>query len=1098
MSFSPLREANAAVDAHQRSHDAGEHVPSEGEEEEDDVFHIPSKPSLEMLQKWRKATLVLNASRRFRYTLDLKNKEIVAAKDELKNGDLVSRFRIVTHAVRAVQRFKEAGRRFGEGPVPDGFDIGPSQLVHIVRDQQIEAIQQRGGVPYIAQLLKTNLENGIVDNPDGVEKRKKAFGTNKVPTQPGKSFWVFVWEACHDTTLIILMVCAVVSLGVEMWSEGPKEGWYNGVSIGAAVLIVIVVTATSDYRQSLQFRDLSDVKKNIPIEVVRGGRRCKISVFDVVVGDIVNINIGDQVPADGLLVFGHSLTIDESSMTGESLPVYKDAKQPFLLSGCKVSDGYGKMLVTAVGTNTEWGQVMATLTDDNGEETPLQVRLNGAATFIGQIGLSVAVLVFIILFIRFFAVDFKKNNKASNAIQEIVNIFAIAVTIVVVAVPEGLPLAVTLTLAYSMRKMMNDNALVRNLAACETMGSATTICSDKTGTLTLNKMSVVKTWVAGQLLEPEQVKTIPDHVYQTLLVGMCQNSSGSVFTTKDGQVEISGSPTEYAVLEWGVKIGMSFDEIKRSTTEIKVETFNSVKKRAGVVVKVSFSTHRGDFEAHWKGAAEMILELCDRWVDAAGDIQPMTEDDSQNLRNEIEGMAAASLRCIAFAYTELDSDHIPLDDEEDLRTWEIPYEHLIFSAVVGIKDPCRPGVRDAVAKCQASGVKVRMVTGDSLITAKAIAAECGICTPNGTVVEGKVFREWSKDELDKKLPNLDVMARSSPLDKLLLVKALKERGEVVGVTGDGTNDAPALHHADVGLSMGIAGTEVAKESSDIVILDDNFASIVKVIRWGRAVYANIQKFIQFQLTVNVTALFINFVAAVSSGKVPLTAVQLLWVNLIMDTLGALALATEPPTDDLMERKPVGRREPLITNVMWRNLIGQALFQIIVLMTIDYGGEEIFNLKGKADATLIKNTIVFNAFVFCQIFNEVNSRRLEKKNIFEGLHKNRLFIAIILSETVFQFLIVEFLRKFASTHPLTWQQWLICIGIGFVSWPLGFLLKFIPVREKPYVNTRRIRLKWRRKKGTLTTSLSSRSVVKDIEGSKGSNEEAVPPAEASNV
>ncbi|KAL2635517.1 hypothetical protein R1flu_006996 [Riccia fluitans] len=1059
-------------------HDGGR---NQEEDEEDDVFHIPPKPSLEMLKKWRKATLALNASRRFRYVLDLKNVEPVDKESE-KNGELVSRFRTVTHALRAVQRFKQAGERYNQGklnPPPEGFGIGTDQLVRILQDQQTALLDEHGGIQTVAKQLKTDLEHGVNDDPEDIEKRKKAFGTNKIPSKPGKPFRVFVWEACHDTTLIILMVCAVVSFATGMWVDGPKEGWYDGVSIAIAVLLVIFVTATSDYRQSLQFRSLNDVKKNIQIEAIRGGRRCRISVFDIVVGDLIPLNIGDQVPADGLLVSGQSLSIDESSMTGESLPVHKDSKHPFMLSGCKVQGGYGTMLVTSVGINTEWGQVMATISEDNGEETPLQVRLNGVATFIGQIGLSVAILVFVILFIRFFAVDFKgRNRRASRVIKEIVNIFSIAVTIVVVAVPEGLPLAVTLTLAYSMRKMMADMSLVRHLAACETMGSATTICSDKTGTLTLNKMSVVKAWVSGRIMESEEdVKTITPEIYGTLLVGVCQNSSGDVFIPKDGtEPKISGSPTESAALSWGVNIGMNFDEIKHQTSIVHVETFSSLRKRAGVAVKLS----NGEVQAHWKGAAEMILELSDKWVDTDGSIKPMSKDKDQELKNVIEGMAAASLRCIAFAYKPLDPTIIP-KTEDELRTWQIPDDGLIFIGVIGIKDPCRPGVQEAVRRCQMAGVKVRMVTGDSVITARAIAQECGILTSDGIVVEGREFRHWSKEKLDRELPKLDVMARSSPSDKLLLVKSLKERNQVVAVTGDGTNDAPALHEADVGLSMNICGTEVAKESSDIVIMDDNFASIVKVVRWGRSVYANIQKFIQFQLTVNVTALVINFVTAIASGDVPLTAVQLLWVNLIMDTLGALALATEPPTDDLMEKTPVGRTEPLITNIMWRNLFGQALYQITVLLVLDFAGTSVLNLNYKGMSKnndertqndQVKNTIIFNAFVFCQIFNEVNARKPEKKNIFAGLHRNYLFVSIILVEIVFQFIIVQFLTRFASTTALSGKEWAICIAIGAVSWPLGFFIKFIPVPKKPIVNTRRIRLNWRKKSRTMSKTLST--------------------------
>jgi len=311
------------------------------------------------------------------------------------------------------------------------------------------------------------------------------------------------------------------------------------------------------------------------------------------------------------------------------------------------------------------------------------------------------------------------------------------------------------------------------------------------------------------------------------------------------------------------------------------------------------------------------------------------------------------------------------------------------------------------------------------------------------VVEGEQFRNFTQEERLEKVEKICVMARSSPFDKLLMVQCLKQKGHVVAVTGDGTNDAPALKEADIGLSMGIQGTEVAKESSDIVILDDNFASIVTVLNWGRCVYNNIQKFIQFQLTVNVAALVINFVAAVSAGEVPLTAVQLLWVNLIMDTLGALALATEKPTKELMDKKPVGRTKPLITNIMWRNLVAQALYQIVILLTLQFKGEDIFGVTSK-----VNDTLIFNTFVLCQVFNEFNARKLEKKNVFEGIFKSKLFLGIIGVTLVLQVVMVEFLKKFASTERLNWREWIVCIGFGAVSWPIGFLVKLIPVSDKP--------------------------------------------------
>ncbi|KAH7430908.1 hypothetical protein KP509_08G020300 [Ceratopteris richardii] len=859
------------------------------------------------------------------------------------------------------------------------------------------------------------------------------------------------------------MACAVLSLIFGIRSHGWKEGWYDGASIAFAVLLVVTVTSCSDYHQSLQFIALNEEKRNIPVQVVRGGRRLKISIFELLVGDLVVLNIGDQVPADGLFVEGHSLSIDESSMTGESEQVHVDQKRPFLLSGCKVEDGFGTMLVTGVGVNTEWGQLMAAISDDNAEETPLQVRLNGVATFVGKVGLVVAVLVLIILIIFYFvghksgannSGKFKAGEtSASDAVNSVVDAFAIAVTIIVVAVPEGLPLAVTLTLAYSMKKMMVDRALVRRLSACETMGGATAICSDKTGTLTLNQMTVVKAWVAGEFRSPvDDLRSAGNEVLSLLLEGLAQNSIGSVYIPQDSdkEPEVTGSPTEKAVLNWGLKIGMDFQSVKSLSKVLHVETFNSTKKRAGVAVRVAST---GKVHAHWKGAAEILLHECDTMLTVDNSQVSIEESSRNDLLRTIELMAAESLRCIAFAYREVLEEEVPKSDEL-LEEWKIPESHLCLIALVGIKDPCRPGVPDAVALCQAAGIKVRMVTGDNIITAKAIAVECGILQ-DGVAVEGATFRAYTDEERKRELPMISVMARSSPSDKLLMVKSLREMGHVVAVTGDGTNDAPALHEADIGLAMGIQGTEVAKDSSDIIILDDRFSSVVKVVRWGRSVYSNIQKFIQFQLTVNVAALTINFVAAVSSGDVPLTAVQLLWVNLIMDTLGALALATEPPTDDLMCKPPIHRNDPLISYVMWRNILGQALYQVIVLLTLQFRGKELMKLHGP-NADGISGTVIFNSFVLCQLFNEVNARKPEKWNIFEGFFNNTLFMAVLVITLVLQIIIVEFLNKFASTVQLNWQQWLICIFIGFMSWPIGLLLKLIPVSRKQRTNTDCIR------------------------------------------
>jgi len=759
-------------------------------------------------------------------------------------------------------------------------------------------------------------------------------------------------------------------------------------------------------------------------------------------GDIVHLSIGDQVPADGLFVSGFSVVIDESSLTGESEPVMVTAENPFLLSGTKVQDGSCKMMITTVGMRTQWGKLMETLSEGGDDETPLQVKLNGVATIIGKIGLFFAIVTFAVLVQKMFSRKLIEGSQWSwcgDDALEMLEYFAIAVTIVVVAVPEGLPLAVTLSLAFAMKKMMNDKALVRNLAACETMGSATTICSDKTGTLTTNHMTVVKACICLNIKEVGKsgnasnfCSGIPDATVKLLLQSIFNNTGGEVVVNKEGKREILGSPTETALLEFGLSLGGDFHTERNASKLVKVEPFNSTKKRMGVVLQLP----NGGLRAHCKGASEIILAACDKVVNSDGEVVPLDEASVNHLKVTIDQFASEALRTLCLAYVELENG-FSADNP-------IPVSGYTCIGIVGIKDPVRPGVKESVALCRSAGVTVRMVTGDNINTAKAIARECGILTDGGIAIEGPDFREKSLEELHELIPKIQVMARSSPLDKHMLVKHLRTTfGEVVAVTGDGTNDAPALHEADIGLAMGIAGTEVAKESADVIILDDNFSTIVTVAKWGRSVYVNIQKFVQFQLTVNVVALIVNFSSACLTGSAPLTAVQLLWVNMIMDTLGALALATEPPNDELMKRQPVGRKGNFISNVMWRNILGQSFYQFLVIWFLQSNGKAIFGLDGSG-SDLVLNTLIFNSFVFCQVFNEISSREMEKIDVFEGILDNYVFVSVLSATVFFQIIIVEYLGAFANTTPLTLAQWFLSIIIGFLGMPVAAVLKMIPV------------------------------------------------------
>ncbi|GAV76175.1 E1-E2_ATPase domain-containing protein/Cation_ATPase_C domain-containing protein/Cation_ATPase_N domain-containing protein/Hydrolase domain-containing protein/CaATP_NAI domain-containing protein [Cephalotus follicularis] len=1013
-------------------------------------FDVEAKrPSEEALKRWRSAVwLVKNPRRRFRMVADLAKR----AEAESKRKNIQEKIRVALYVQKAALHFINAGNRVQHQLSNDvsqaGFGIDPDELASIVRSHDRNSLESHGGVEGISKEVSVSLGDGVASSD--INLRQNVYGFNKFSEKPSRTFWMFVWEALQDLTLIILMICAVVSIGVGIGTEGWPKGMYDGLGILLSIFLVVMVTAISDYKQSLQFKDLDKEKKNIIVQVTRDGCRQKVSIYDLVVGDIVHLNIGDQIPADGVLISGHNLSIDESSLSGESEPVNVNKDKPFLLSGTKVQDGSGKMLVTAVGMRTEWGRLMVTLSEGGEDETPLQVKLNGVATIIGKIGLGFAVLTFLVLTGRFLVGKLQHNEvthwSSSDALK-LLDYFAIAVTIIVVAVPEGLPLAVTLSLAFAMKKLMSDKALVRHLSACETMGSASCICTDKTGTLTTNHMVVNNIWISEEVLTIKSndsgdalKSSISEGVYSILLQSIFQNTGSEVVKGKDGKKNIIGTPTETAILEFGLLLGGDFKVHRNESEIVTVEPFNSVKKKMSVLVSLP---NGGGFRAFCKGASEIILKMCDKVVNTNGEAVPLSEEQRKKIEQVINSFACEALRTLCLAFKDI----------EDNSTGEsIPDDKYTLIAVVGIKDPVRPGVKEAVRTCLAAGITVRMVTGDNINTAKAIARECGILTDDGLAIEGPDFRNKSPQEMQNLIPKLQVMARSLPLDKHTLVSQLRNVSkEVVAVTGDGTNDAPALHEADIGLAMGIAGTEVAKENADVIIMDDNFTTIVNVARWGRAVYINIQKFVQFQLTVNVVALVINFVSACISGSAPLTAVQLLWVNMIMDTLGALALATEPPNEGLMKRPPVGRNVNFITRTMWRNIIGQSIYQITVLAVLTFDGKKLLKLTG-SDATSVVNTFIFNTFVFCQVFNEINSRDMEKINILRGIFDSWVFMGVMVSTVIFQVIIVELLGTFADTVPLSWELWLGSILIGAISLVVSVILKCIPVETSSLATT----------------------------------------------
>ncbi|XP_063081333.1 plasma membrane calcium-transporting ATPase 2 isoform X3 [Cavia porcellus] len=1029
-----------------------------------------------------------------------------------------------------------------------------------------------GDTEAICQRLRTSPVEGLPGTAPDLEKRKQIFGQNFIPPKKPKTFLQLVWEALQDVTLIILEIAAIISLGLSFYhppgennegcataqggaeDEGEAEaGWIEGAAILLSVICVVLVTAFNDWSKEKQFRGLqSRIEQEQKFTVVRAGQVVQIPVAEIVVGDIAQIKYGDLLPADGLFIQGNDLKIDESSLTGESDQVRKSVdKDPMLLSGTHVMEGSGRMVVTAVGVNSQTG-IIFTLLGAGGEEeekkdkkgvkkgdglqlpgkmqdgnvdtsqskakqqdgaaamemqplksaeggdaddkkkanmhkkekSVLQGKLTKLAVQIGKAGLVMSAITVIILVLYFTVDTFVVNKKpwlpecTPVYVQYFVKFFIIGVTVLVVAVPEGLPLAVTISLAYSVKKMMKDNNLVRHLDACETMGNATAICSDKTGTLTTNRMTVVQAYVGDvHYKEVPDPSSINAKTMELLVNAIAINSA---YTTKilppekEGALPRQvGNKTECGLLGFVLDLKQDYEPVRSQMPEeklYKVYTFNSVRKSMSTVIKMPDES----FRMYSKGASEIVLKKCCKILSGAGEPRVFRpRDRDEMVKKVIEPMACDGLRTICVAYRDFPSSPEPdWDNENDILS------DLTCICVVGIEDPVRPEVPEAIRKCQRAGITVRMVTGDNINTARAIAIKCGIIHPGEDFLclEGKEFNrrirnekgEIEQERIDKIWPKLRVLARSSPTDKHTLVKGIidsthTEQRQVVAVTGDGTNDGPALKKADVGFAMGIAGTDVAKEASDIILTDDNFSSIVKAVMWGRNVYDSISKFLQFQLTVNVVAVIVAFTGACITQDSPLKAVQMLWVNLIMDTFASLALATEPPTETLLLRKPYGRNKPLISRTMMKNILGHAVYQLTLIFTLLFVGEKMFQIDSGRNAPLHSPpsehyTIIFNTFVMMQLFNEINARKIHgERNVFDGIFRNPIFCTIVLGTFAIQIVIVQFGGKPFSCSPLQLDQWMWCIFIGLGELVWGQVIATIPTS----------RLKFLKEAGRLT-------------------------------
>ena len=836
------------------------------------------------------------------------------------------------------------------------FAFSPGQLNKLLNPKSLAAYVALGGIRGIEHGLRTNIDSGLsVDesNLDGrvsfdeattygqklgsassprdvtahdaaspsanpsqgsFADRIRVFSNNALPEKKATSLLKLMWMAYNDKILWLLTGAAAISLALGLYEtfgayhppgSPPSIDWVEGCAICIAIVVVVLVGSLNDYQKERAFVKLNAKKDDREVKVLRSGKSFMISIHDILAGDVVHMEPGDLVPADGIFISGHNVKCDESSATGESDALRKTSGErvfqllqeghtnmkeldPFIVSGSKVLEGVGSYLVTSVGVNSSYGKILMAMRVDMAP-TPLQVKLDGLAGAIAQLGTAAAALLFFVLLFRFVAGLSSNPLSPSEKASEFMDILIVAVTVIVVAVPEGLPLAVTLALAFATTRMVKLNNLVRILKSCEVMGNATTVCSDKTGTLTTNVMTVVTGTFAGRSFDDKnatgdetRLASFASQLNETerreLIDSVAINSTAF---ENDVDGTFVGSKTETALLSFARALGMGPLSQERSNAKIvQLVPFDSGRKCMGAVQKTS----DGMYRLHVKGASEILLGHCSNIALPTG-TTVLESSARETLESKIDLYAKQSLRTIALISKDFkqwppvgcvsENDPSQADFDAVLNT-------MTFNGLVGIQDPVRPGVPEAVAKCNFAGVSVRMVTGDNVVTAKAIATDCGIYT-DGIVMEGPTFRNLGEAEMNEVLPNLQVLARSSPEDKRILVTKLRALGEIVAVTGDGTNDGPALKAADIGFSMGIAGTEVAKEASAIILMDDNFASILTALMWGRAVNDAVRKFLQFQITVNITAVLITFVSAVAndSMKSVLTAVQLLWINLIM-------------------------------------------------------------------------------------------------------------------------------------------------------------------------------------------------------------------------
>lgn len=877
--------------------------------------------------------------------------------------------------------------------------------------------------------LNVDIDTGLKE--DEIDSRRKQYGLNEFTQSEDGSFWADLWENLTEPMILILLAAAGISAVVGEL--------HDAIGIIGAIVLGISIGMFTEGKSKKAADALSKLTENIEVKVLRESKIKQIPKNELLPGDIVYIETGDMIPADGRLLESIDLKIREDMLTGESDDVSKNseviiemeqveskgaiisqdpipAKQlNMVFGGTLVAYGRGKMVVTEIGDSTEMGKIAQNLSDGD-EETPLQVKLGGLGSMIAKVSSAISAILFIFMVGQMIVsktlnIDMSGFIPFMQSIEPVKTVFTMCVALIVAAVPEGLPTMINMTLAITMQKMAKINALVTKKEACETIGSVSVICSDKTGTLTQNRMTVEVVYLDGEYISDNSKST--DIFNKNCII----NSTADIEKNVDG-VKYIGSATECALLLYN---NSDYRSIRENANIISQNQFTSDKKRMTSIIENS-----NGMLLLSKGAPEVLLELC-KYIKIGNQIVELTQEVKNDILDEIKKLQIKSMRTLGFAYKELtDNDSTNIDENEN---------ELVFNGFVGIRDPLRDDVIESVRIANSAGVAVKMLTGDNINTAKAIGEELGLLKNNMRAVEASYIDTLTDEELKEEIKTISIVARSKPDSKMRIVQVLQSLGEVVAVTGDGINDAPALSKADVGIAMGIAGTEVSKNAADIILTDDSFSTIVEGIKWGRGTYDNFQRFVQFQLTVNIVAFLVAIICSITGQEMPFTTIQLLWVNIIMDGPPALALGLEPVREHVLKRKPIDRNANIITKSMGTTIVLNALFITFLLMM-----QSTFNILNVSENE--QGTVMFSLFAFSALCNAFNCREFNTDSIIPNLFKNKLAIQIIILTAIAQILFTQLFTDFFDSVTLSPTIWIKIIGLASTIILVNEVVKFV--------------------------------------------------------